>query len=451
MKHFLFGNLVLWTIVFGFARCDGQAGELRKVAKVYASPEDPSVVHHMVKQVTEVIVYDIFSPPVASRIYAYSSLAMYEALRFQRAGTPSIAEKLNGFGPMPTPPTGHTLNFAVAGLKAALTVVDKVTFTKDSIFAFEKAVYQEMQALGVSDSVLAQSQAFGQAVGEAVLARAAKDKYKETRGMPRYTVVKSPDRWEPTSPDYLDAIEPHWAKMLPLALDSAGQCRPPRHLPVSQNKNSEFYQQVEEVFALRKTLTKEQEAIAYFWDDNPAVSEHKGHSMVLSKKMTPAGHWMAIGGLAAQQSGADQVIAAQVYAMTAIALHDGFIACWDEKYRSQLIRPITVINDWLDPKWEPFLQTPPFPEYTSGHGVISASVATVLTAVIGDNVAFRDTTEVEYGRPIRQFSSFHQAAEEASISRLYGGIHYRFTTLASTKQGQQVGQKVLQRVGLNQQ
>jgi hypothetical protein len=444
MKTGFWGLGLLGLVALGFWQCGG--GRETPVAKVYTSPQDPRLVHHTVAQVTEVIVYDVFSPPVASRIYAYTSLAMYECLRHARAGTPPLAGRLNGFGPLPAPPAGQ-VDYAAAAVKAAVTVADKVTFSKDSLFAFEKTVYRELAALGVPDSVLARSQAFGEAVGRAILARAAQDNYQPTRGMPRFTVVKKPGLWVPTSPDYADAVEPHWAKMQPLALDSASQCQPPRPLAFSADKKSPFYQQVYEVYELKPQLTKDQEEIAYFWDDNPAVSEHKGHSMVLAKKMTPAGHWMAIAGLVAQQQDQDQLATAQAYALTAIALYDGFISCWDEKYRSVLVRPITVINEWLDPKWEPFLQTPAFPEYSSGHGVISAASATVLTALLGDQVAFRDTSEVPYGRPVRQFGSFQQAAAEASLSRVYGGIHYRFTSTASTTQGERVGQQIVARLG----
>ncbi|MBC7921138.1 MAG: vanadium-dependent haloperoxidase, partial [Ferruginibacter sp.] len=145
---------------------------------------------------------------------------------------------------------------------------------------------------------------------------------------------------------------------------------------------------------------------------------------------------------------ADLPKTAQTYALTAAALFDGFISCWEEKYRSQTVRPITVINEHLDDRWESFLQTPPFPEYTSGHGVISASAATVLTHLYGSPFAFTDSSELEYGMGQRSFGSFEAAADEAAISRLYGGIHYHNTCLKGADQGRQVGRNVLRRVAL---
>jgi hypothetical protein len=94
----------------------------------------------------------------------------------------------------------------------------------------------------------------------------------------------------------------------------------------------------------------------------------------------------------------------------------------------------------LEPEWTSLLQTPPFPEYTSGHSVITAAAATVLTHLFGDNMSFHDTTELEYLGLQRSFSSIMQAADEAGMSRLYGGIHYRFAIEQGKKQGQQVGE-----------
>jgi hypothetical protein len=172
----------------------------------------------------------------------------------------------------------------------------------------------------------------------------------------------------------------------------------------------------------------------------------RGHAMFATKKITPGGHWMGIVGLAATADDADLLRSAEAYALTAIALADGFLSSWEEKFRSNLLRPETVINEAFDESWTPLLQTPPFPEYTSGHSVISTAAAEVLTTLFGDGFAFRDTTEQEYGLPARSFTSFRQAAAEAAISRLYGGIHYRRAIEEGVVQGRRVGQHVVARV-----
>jgi hypothetical protein len=204
--------------------------------------------------------------------------------------------------------------------------------------------------------------------------------------------------------------------------------------------------EVREVYEVRKALTEEQKEILAFWDCNPYVMHVQGHTMFATKKITPGGHWIGIVGVASRKAGADALRSADAYARTAIALADGFISSWDEKYRSALVRPETVINQYLDETWEPMLQTPPFPEYTSGHSVISAAAATVLTDVFGDHFAFSDSTELEYGLPVRSFPSFADAAAEAAISRLYGGIHYRRAIDEGSIQGKKVGDLVVARV-----
>ena len=127
------------------------------------------------------------------------------------------------------------------------------------------------------------------------------------------------------------------------------------------------------------------------------------------------------------------------YTKTSVAIADAFISCWDEKYRSNLIRPETLINKHIDLEWAPILQTPPFPEYTSGHSVVSGASSEVLTDIFGDNFAFNDTTELPYGLPMRSFRSFRLAAQEAAVSRLYGSIHYKAAVEIGLDQGISLG------------
>jgi hypothetical protein len=207
-----------------------------------------------------------------------------------------------------------------------------------------------------------------------------------------------------------------------------------------------FFREVMEVHQTRLTLTEAQRALTAFWDCNPYVMHVQGHAMFATKKITPGGHWMGIVSIASRRQGADLMQSAEAYARTAIALADGFISSWTEKYRSNVVRPETVINRYLDEGWEPLLQTPPFPEYASGHSVISTAAAQVLTDQFGQNFAFVDSTEMEFGLGVRSFSSFEQAAAEAAISRLYGGIHYRRSIEQGVLQGRSVGQLVVRRV-----
>jgi hypothetical protein len=265
------------------------------------------------------------------------------------------------------------------------------------------------------------------------------DNYAQTRSAEKFTVTTEDGRWVPTPPAYGQAMEPHWCEIRPLLLDSADQFdAPPPPKYNMADSTSEYCRQVMEVKRIGDNLTDEQKHIAEFFDDNPFNLHVTGHVMYATKKFSPPGHWMNIVGIAAEKSGVDFATTVASYTATSIALFDGFISCWKTKYKSNSIRPETVINKYVDPNWRPFIQTPPFPAYISGHSVISAASAEVMTHFFGDNFAYTDTSELEFGVPNRSFKSFRHAADEASWSRLYGGIHYR----ADLEQGALVGQKI---------
>jgi hypothetical protein len=244
------------------------------------------------------------------------------------------------------------------------------------------------------------------------------------------------------------AVEPYWNIIRPLTLDSANQFRPLPVLPYSKDSSSDFYREAYEVYTIGKSLTREQLDIANFWDCNPYFLNVGGHLNFATKKISPGGHWILITGIACRKTDADIIRSAAAYTLASIAMFDGFISCWDEKFRSNLVRPETYINANIDESWRPVLQTPPFPEYPSGHSVISTAAAKVLTHLFGENFSFRDDSELKYGLPERHFTSFAQARNEAAISRLYGGIHYRAAIINGQSQGEKVGEWVLSKIRL---
>jgi hypothetical protein len=430
-----------FVIVIAFAACKGGAED-----KILT---DPHILHRNTKQLTEVIIYDIFNPPVASRIYAYTSLAAYEAIRHAEKGYPSLTAQLHGFPDMPKPDDNKKYNYLLAATRAFFTVAEKVTFAIDTLKKYENKVFADFKA-ALDEEVYNNSMAFGDTIGKAVLQRTTVDSYKKTRGMPKYLGSTDMGRWRPTPQDYFDGVEPYWNLILPLAMDSASQFKPAPPPPFSTDTTSMFYTVMKEVYVIGKTLTEEQKTIAKYWDDNPAVMEHSGHMMFFNKKITPVGHWIGITGIACGMKDLKAVEIAQAYAITAVAFFDGFISCWNEKYRSQFIRPVTAINEVLDKNWQSFLQTPPFPEHTSGHSTISAAAATVLTKRFGENFAFEDTSDLEYIGMKRNFKSFFQAADEASISRIYGGIHYRTGTDEGALNGRQIGEYINSKIRLRE-
>jgi len=194
------------------------------------------------------------------------------------------------------------------------------------------------------------------------------------------------------------------------------------------------------------SLTPEQKHIADFWDDNPFKMNVTGHVMFGSKKFSPPGHWMSIVGITSQKAKVDYGTMVTAYAKTSIAFFDAFIQAWYTKYKFNAIRPETVINKYLDPNWRPYLQTPAFPEYTCGHNTISASAAEALTSVLGDNLAFTDSTELEFGIKNRSFPSIRKAAEELNWARFYGGVHFHNSCVISLQTGRKVGDLVVDRL-----
>jgi len=414
---------------------------------------DPAFLHNTLQEITDVIVHDIFSPPVASRIYAYSNIAAYEALIPGYPKQQSFAGQLNGLEDVPQPEAGKEYCYPLAATKAMLVVGKQLIFSEDKIEAYESDLMKKMQAIKMPVDVFDRSIAYGESVGEHILQWADKDNYKQTRTFPKFTVDDNPARWKPTPPDYMDAIEPHWNDIRPFVLDSASQFQPHRPIPFDMtDKDSKFYKEVLEVYKIMDVAPDQKEermAVAKFWDCNPYTSHHQGHVMFATKKITPGGHWMGITKNACKLANADIMTSAKAYALTSVCLADGFISSWDEKFRSDLVRPETVINSYLDPEWAPALQTPPFPEYTSAHSVISASASIALSSIFGNNFEYTDSVELEFGMPPRSFTSFRAAAEEAAVSRLYGGIHYGPSCFIGVDQGDDVGKFILAHVKLD--
>ena len=405
--------------------------------------------HQLIKKLTDVMVVDIFTPPVASRIYANCALAMYEAGRFDDSSYPSIAINLQGFDSMPKPIKGKAIDFSVAAIQAFCETAKKITFSATEMKAYQDSMIGIYGQL-LSEETLMNSIAFGQQVADVVAKRLLTDNYKETRGFDRFD-VKTDDkkRWIPTLPDYADALEPHWYKMKPFTLQAPDEVKADSYPEYNEDTTSLYYKELKEVYDISKKLEDKQIDIAIFWDDNPFFSNHKGHVMFQDKKMTPGGHWMAIAAKACRDQHASFTKSLKAYAYTSIGLYDAFISCWHEKYKSLRIRPQTAIQRLLEQQWTSYIQTPPFPEHTSGHSTISASAAEMLTHLFGDGHAYTDSSELEYNLPIRSFKSFRDAALEASISRVYGGIHYRSGCDNGNKMGIKVATLAISRIEKN--
>lgn len=402
------------------------------------------------RKLTDVIVADIFTPPVASRIYAYSNIAAYEGIRFMDADKRSLGEQLNALGKLSGPDKDKEYYYPLTSLVAFTETAKPLVFDLERLENMQQTLLNEVQEIGIDPTIYDNSVALGKKLAEEILARAGKDGYLRRTALPRFSVTDDPGRWRPTPPDYMEAIEPHWRTITPFVLDSAGQFDPGMPTQFDSAEDSQFYQEAQEVYETVKNLDTAQVNIAKFWDCNPNISTTKGHVMYFQQQISPGGHWVHITAQVLDAEKASLVDSASALAQVSIGIADAFISCWDQKYKSNLTRPETYINTYIDPDWSPILQTPAFPEHTSGHSVASSAAATILTDLFGDGYAFVDATEIPYGLPVRSYRSFNQAAQEAAISRLYGGIHYKPAIELGVSQGKQVGQHVLQNVSLEQ-
>ena len=409
---------------------------------------DPFLYSRTVKELNNVVMQNNFPPIIASRNYLYANIAAYEIIA---AGYPdqyqSLAGQVNGLSAVPAAPAGQEIDFHFASILAFCKLGEAVTFPEGSMQDYVDSLKKLVKDHGMPGAVFKNTVAYADTVGKVILAWSKKDNYAQTRTAPKYTVIDTPGRWIPTPPMYAQALVPHWREIRTMVMDSADMFTPPPPPPFDiKDKNSLYYKEVMAVKNAGDSLTDEQKHIAEFWDDLGTRLNVSGHVMFMTKKFSPPGHWMNIVGIAAKTAKVDFNTTVYAYAKTAIAMFDAFIQCWDEKFRSNTVRPETVINKYFDADWKPFLQTPPFPEYTCGHSTVSSSAAEALTSVFGDNFVYTDTSELEFGIKNRSFKSFRDAALENNWARFYGGIHFHNSCIVSTEYGRKVGELVVTRL-----
>lgn len=412
----------------------------------------PEQYHQSVDKVVEIMIHDIFSPPVASRIFVYPNIAAYEILAQKSSKYNTLNGLLKEYTPIPKADTTKQINLELSALMAHMELSKSLIFSEDRFEKLQDSLYTQWK--NTNKEEFEQSKEYAFSVVDHIKAWMNKDNYAQTRTMPKFTVdTDDASRWQPTPPAYMDGIEPHWNEIRPFLIDSAQQFKPDPHPEFSMDKDSKFYEELMEVYNTSIEIQKngdesEEVEIAKFWDCNPFVSVTRGHFMFATKKISPGAHWILIVKIATRKTNSNFEETVNAYTKTSIAIADAFISCWDEKYRSNLIRPETVINQNIDPDWLPILQTPPFPEYSSGHSVVSGAASVILTKIFGDNFYFEDDTELQFGLPMRSFKSFYEASSEAAISRMYGGIHYRAAIENGLEQGKRVGHFIAEKLEL---
>ena len=395
---------------------------------------------------TLVMVHDVTNPPLAARFFAYTSLAGYEVVSENDKKMSTMYGKLNDYPPMAKPATtGY--DYRLTAVLAMLKTAQKLQPSGNLLVKYEQTFLDSCRRIGFNEVTIDSSLSYAQQISKKILKYAKADKYNRISNYTRYQELPGEGDWKATPPAYMVPVEPYFNTIRPMTLDSASQFLPGPPIPFDTDKHSRFYKYLQMSYAKSgKGLTEEEKNIANFWDCNPFAVQNDGHMLLGLKKISPGAHWMGITGLACNQQNADFSKTIEVHTIVAIGLLDGFISCWDDKYRTNRIRPETAIRKYIDPGWKPLLQTPPFPEYISGHSVISTSSAVILTHYFGDNFHFTDNVEERYGIAPRKFTSFKQASNEASISRFWGGIHFMDAIDNGILQGTKVGNWVLNKV-----
>ena len=374
-----------------------------------------------------------FSPPVASRAFAYMGVTLYEALEPAMPGYRTLAGQLNDFR-LPAGPSNGAFHWPTVANAALASTLRRIFPTAPSerradLDALERGFAEEFQE-SVSPQILRRSVARGRSMARHIYRWSRGDGGHEAylTNFPEYTLPVGPGFWVSTPPGFLPALQPYWGSNRPFVLAEGARCNPGPPPEYSEKPSSAFEAEARECYEITTNLTADQEAIAHFWSDDPV------------RTATPSGHWVSIL-TQVIESHVRLDVAAEAYAKVGMAVADAFISCWHTKYRYNLLRPVTYIQHVVDPAWIPLLVTPPFPEYTSGHSVQSAAAAQVLTQMFGQ-VAFTDHSHDDRGLAPRSFDSFFEAAEEAALSRLYGGIHFRSAIVKGLDQGRCVGRHV---------
>jgi hypothetical protein len=396
------------------------------------------------KYSTDIMINDVTSPVAAARYYAYICLTANETYRVFKKQQPHFSGSVKGLDEIKVDQaladnSDESLAVILSLYKAGARLLPSGYMLKNrtdsllNVAKKKKISSQKIKATSdLVDSVLKQ-----------VMNYAAGDGFSKLSGYRRFTPKADDAYWQPTAPGFMAPVEPYWYTLRMFILDSCSQFTGGEPGVYDTVTTSGFYQQMKEVYDISKNLSKSQAEIAMFWDCNPFALQQVGHLEFGIKKISPGGHWMGITSIACKKKNLDLGKTAYAHAIVAMGMCDAFVSCWNNKYKFNRVRPVTAIQKLLDRQWSPLLQTPPFPEYTSGHSVISTTSATILTHLFGENFSFTDDTEKEFGLPHRKFSSFKQACSEAAISRLYGGIHFRDAIEDGVKEGEKIGNFVV--------
>jgi PAP2 superfamily len=439
IKNIVAGVFIACTAIISIA----QTPSLTKPADAYSSAvmtEWMSLALSITQQTPG------FSPPVAARALGYLGVTAYESIVAGMPGYTTLAGQLNELSSLPLTQPDEPLHWPTVA-NASLATMTRMMFSnataenRGRIDQLERNLPlkygQDFDPNTYTPEIINRSDSFGKLMAMAIMTWARTDGGHEAWGPLRrsranYVPPSGAGRWTATPPAFAKPLLPYWGENRPFVLKSVKDCPAPPPPAYSEEPSSVFYKNAQEVYNISNAATQEQRQFALYWADDPG------------KTPTPAGHWSFIANDLLKTRKASLAEAAATHARLNLAMADAFTAGWATKYALNVLRPVTYVQGSFDSNWVPSLMTtPPFPEYPSGHSVQSSAAAGVLNQIFGATTAFTDNTHNDRGWGPRTFTSFNAAANEASLSRLYAGIHYRFGVEGGQVQGKCVAVKVL--------
>lgn len=373
----------------------------------------------------EAIRADNSGPTISTRNLALLHTAIHDAVNaVVRAHQPYR------FQPEITVETSPEAAAAGAGFKIFVTLYPGMTSPAETL---RNALLAALPHTAARDA--------GLALGESIAALALADRAGDGANTEvPYVPDDAPGEWRRTPPFFRPPLTPHWRYVKPFTLPEVQSFLPP---PPPALDSAEYARDLEEVRMLGRSdsvvRTPEQGEIAVFWSD-------------FSHTSMPPGHWHLIAADIARDRGNTLVENARLFALLSLSQADAAIVCWEAKYRYNLWRPVTAIqradedgnpDTTADPGWDHFLAAPPFPSYTSGHSTFSAAAARVLARFYGtDAVTFTVASDSLPG-VTRMYHSLAACADEVGMSRIYGGIHFRFDNTAGKASGRKIADHVV--------
>lgn len=367
-------------------------------------------------------------PP--SRPFAYTGIALYEALVPGMPDHQTLSGQLADMPAMPKAVSGLAYHWPACA-NAALAAMNRSFFpnTSDANKASMNALEHEFSALYKSEAgeeVFHRSVQFGKAVAQLVFEWSKTDGAANANAP--YTPPAGPGLWTPTPPAFVSAFGPYWGHNRFFVIGSLDGIAPKAPPAYSVDPASDHYKMGKEVYDISQKLTADQRALALFYRDYPGFGD---------------GHYLSILNQILKQEKTKLELTAIILAKTGIACVDAGIGCWRIKFQHNQQRPIKYIREVLGhPEWNTLFDTPPFPDFPSGHSTIAGSFAEILKGFFGNKYHFTDHTYDYLGMAPRSYNSFDELAKEISDSRVYAGIHYRYSCEEGCELGRKIGQNI---------